>query len=109
MPKIITDIAKKLTIDAFNKQALAIHVGATLEKLNHGHVEIKFPKHPLAEQHHGYFHGGVISYLGDISAGLSAFTCLNKPNSSVLTIEFKINFIKAVQGPYFLGKGSLIT
>ena len=69
---------------------------------------VKFPKHQLTTQHHGYFHGGIVSYLADISAGLSGFTHFNNPEHSCLTIEFKVNFLKAAQGGYLMGKGQVI-
>lgn len=79
MVKVLTTIGKNLVFEIFNKQNLAIHVGATINKLERGHIEIKFPKHPIVTQHHGYFHGGIISYLADISAGLAGISCLEEP------------------------------
>ncbi len=38
MSKALSAIGKKLVIDTFNKQALAVHFGATLEKIEHGYV-----------------------------------------------------------------------
>ena len=76
MTKVLTAVGKNLVFDIFKKQTLAIHVGATIEKLERGYIEIKFPKHAISTQHHGYFHGGVISYLADISAGLAGISCL---------------------------------
>ena len=108
MSKVISDVGKKIVMDCFNSQALAIGIGATLEKIEYGSVLIKFPKHPLTTQHHGYFHGGIISYLADISAGISGFSTFSNPEHSSLTIEFKINFLKAAQGSYILGKGQVI-
>lgn len=108
MAKVISEVGKKLVIDCFNSQALAIGIGATLEKIEYGSVWVKFPKHQLTTQHHGYFHGGIISYLADITAGISGFSQLTHPSHSSLTIEFKINFLKAAQGNYLLGKGQVI-
>jgi uncharacterized protein (TIGR00369 family) len=86
MSKILTPVAKKLVFDTFNKQSLAIHVGASIQKLERGNIEIKFPRHLITTQHHGYFHGGIISYLADISAGLAGISCLEDPGASSLTI-----------------------
>ena len=61
-------------------------IGATIEKIDYGQVWIKFPQHQFTTQQHGYFHGGVISYLADISGGLAGFTTFNEENSSCLTI-----------------------
>ena len=83
-------------------------MGASIEKIDYGQIWIKFPHHELSTQQHGYFHGGVISYLADITGGLSGFTTFREDGSSCLTIEFKINFLKAAQGRYILGKGQVI-
>ena len=95
MAKVTSEVGKKLVIDTFNKQALAVGIGGSLERIDYGKVWVKFPNHPLTTQHHGFFHGGIISYLADISAGLSGFTTFTEPHCSSVTIEFKINFLKA--------------
>lgn len=108
MAKVISEVGRKLVVECFSKQSLATHVGASLTKIDYGHVEVHFPSHPIATQHHGYFHGGIVSYLADISGGLAGFSCFDNPLFSSLTIELKINFLKAAQGKYLLGRGTLI-
>ena len=108
MSKVMTEVGRKLVIDTFAKQGLVPAIGATLEKVDYGQVWIKFPHHPMTTQHHGYFHGGIISYLADISAGLSGFTRFTQEESTCLTIEFKINFLKAAQGKWIMGRGEVI-
>jgi len=44
------------------------------------------PKTHSALQHHGFFHGGVISTLGDVCAGLAGCSLLTHPSHSALTV-----------------------
>ena len=66
------------------------------------------PKHDLALQHHGYFHGGVISTLADVAAGLSGHSLVNDPESSCLTVEMKINFLSPAHGEMLIAKGKVL-
>lgn len=98
MCKILSIVGKQLVINHFGLQNLAVHLGASLEKIEHGFVEIKLPKHPLVFQHHNNFHGGIISYLADISGGLAGISVLKDINHSSTTIELKMNFLKPATG-----------
>jgi uncharacterized protein (TIGR00369 family) len=108
MARVVSEVGRRLVLETFSKQALAIQVGASVEKIDFGQVWIKFPRHPLTTQHHGYFHGGVVSYLADIAGGLAGFTHFTQEGYSSLTIELKINFLKAAQGAFLLGKGQVV-
>lgn len=106
--RIISEVGLQLVRDTFNLQALAVQVGSQLTRVEYGLVEIKMPSHPLLVQHHGYFHGGIVAYLADISGGLAGFSHFHNPHHSCLTIEFKINFLKAAHGSHILGRGKVI-
>ena len=53
------------------------------------------------EEHHrqqdGFIHAGVMATMADHTAGYSAFTIVDK-NFQILTIEFKINFLRPAIG-----------
>ena len=91
------------------QQALAHHMGASFQSLQRGHIEIKLPFHDLATQHHGHFHGGVVSYLADISGGIAAMSTLPDPDHSATTVELKVNFMKPATGAYLLGRGKVLS
>jgi uncharacterized protein (TIGR00369 family) len=76
--------------------------------MDYGKIELKLPHHELALQHHGYFHGGVISYLADISGGLAACTLLKDESHSCLTVEMKINFLNPAKSNFIIGKGEVL-
>jgi uncharacterized protein (TIGR00369 family) len=73
-----------------------------------GFVEIKLPKHPLLLQHYGFFHGGIISYLADISGGLAGISLLEDPTMSTMSVELKMNFLKPGKGDFLIGRGKVI-
>ena len=52
---------------------------------------------PRHAQQNGYVHAGVISTMADHTAGSAAET-LAPEGKTVLTAEFKINFLRAAQG-----------
>ena len=87
-----------MVINHFALQNLSVHLGATLEEISYGFVSVKLPKHALVLQHHNNFHGGIISYLADISGGLAGITLLKDITHSSTTIELKMNFLKPATG-----------
>jgi uncharacterized protein (TIGR00369 family) len=79
---------------SFDRQGAMKLFDATLAKVEPGLVEIEVPFSEKVSQQHGYIHGGVISALCDSAAGYAAYS-LFAPEDSILTVEFKINFLAA--------------
>jgi len=93
--------------DSFGRQGIMGHLGARLERLEPGLVEISLPFRPELSQQHGYFHAGVVTTIADSAAGYAAFS-LMPPGSSVLSIEFKVNLIAPANGQRLLARGRVI-
>jgi len=83
------------------------HLGAVLEKVEPGRVEISCPFRPELSQQHGFFHAGIISTIADSAGGYAAFT-LFPADSGVLTIEFKINLTAPADGQRAIAVGEVI-
>lgn len=83
------------------------HIGAVLEAVQPGHVEISCAFRPELAQQHGFFHAGIISTIADSAGGYAAFT-LFPADSGVLTVEFKINLIAPADGERALAVGEVI-
>jgi uncharacterized protein (TIGR00369 family) len=83
------------------------HIGAVLEKVEPGRVEISCPFGPQLSQQHGFFHAGIISTIADSAGGYAAFT-LFPADSGVLTIEFKINLTAPADGQRAVAVGEVI-
>lgn len=110
MSKILSAVGRQLVIDIFHKQGLINLTGsASIEKIEHGYVEIKFQRNPLFLQHHNNFHGGILSYIGDVTGGLASISLLTDPHHSMTTVELKVNFLKPGTGNYVIGKGKVIS
>lgn len=83
------------------------HLGISIERVAVGNVVLRMPFRPELTQQHGFFHAGGTSALADTAGGYAGFT-LFPNNSSVLTIEFKINLLAPAQGDYLLAEGKVI-
>ena len=95
------------TRESFAKQGIMGHIGATLDVVRPGHVEIWLPFRPELSQQHGFFHAGVISTIADSAGGYAGFT-LFPADAGVLTVEFKINLLAAADGDRAIGIGEVI-
>jgi uncharacterized protein (TIGR00369 family) len=89
---------------SFSRQGFNERVGAILGRVSAGYVEIEVPFSAWVTQQHGLFHGGVMGVIGDSACGYAAMT-LTPPNSEVLTIEYKINFLSPAQGERLVARG----
>ena len=89
---------------SFSRQGFNERVGAILGRVTAGYVEIEVPFSAGVTQQHGFFHGGVMGVIGDSACGYAAMT-LTPPNSEVLTIEYKINFLSPGQGERLVARG----
>ena len=82
-------------------------LGAALDRVEKGRVEISVPFRPQLSQQHGFFHAGVISTIADSAGGYAGFT-LFPAEAGVLTVEFKINLLAAADGERALAVGEVI-
>ena len=62
-----------------------------------GRAVIEVPYRQEVTQQHGYFHGGVVAAIADTASGYAAYTTM-PADSSVLTVEFKINLVNPAAG-----------
>ena len=83
------------------------HLGAVIETVSPGRVEIALSFRAELSQQHGFFHAGIISTIADSAGGYAAFT-LFPADSGVLTVEFKINLIAPADGERAIAVGEVI-
>ncbi|GAB5471539.1 MAG: PaaI family thioesterase [Rhodospirillales bacterium] len=93
--------------ESFAQQGLMTSLGATLELLEPGRCLLAAPFDPALSQQHGFFHGGFIGALGD-SAGGYAGLSLMPPGAEVLTVEYKVNFLRPAKGERMEALGQVI-
>jgi uncharacterized protein (TIGR00369 family) len=92
---------------SFAKQGIMAHLGATLEGVAPGRVEIALPYRPELSQQHGFFHAGVVATVADSAGGYAGFT-LFPEDAGVLTVEFKIHLLAAADGERLVAAGEVI-
>jgi uncharacterized protein (TIGR00369 family) len=93
--------------DSFARQTLMHTIGARIAALSPGRCEIELPYRRDLCQQHGYLHAGISTTIADSAAGYAAFS-LMPPGASVLTVEFKVNFMAPAAGERFLARGSVV-
>jgi uncharacterized protein (TIGR00369 family) len=72
-------------------------IGAELHGVGPGFCEIHLPFREDLCQHDGFLHAGVTTTIADNAAGFAAHTLMPE-NASVLTVEFKANFLRPAAG-----------
>ena len=100
------EIVNRITA-SFNRQSAMSAIGATLVDVKPGRVAIRLPKAEHILQQHGFVHGGVIGMIADSACGYSALTLMEAGNT-VLTSEYKINFLSPAVGERFVAVGKVI-
>jgi uncharacterized protein (TIGR00369 family) len=82
-------------------------LGAQLERVAAGEVEISLPFRTELTQQHGALHAGVVTALADTACGYAALT-LMPAGVAVVSVEFKINLIQPAVGPTLVARGSVV-
>ena len=85
---------------SYARQSAMRLIGATMERVAPGEVEIVLPRSPEIAQQHGFVHGGLIGAVLDTACGFASLS-LMPPDAGVLTVEYKINFLAPAAGERF--------
>ena len=93
--------------DSFARQALMRTIGAELMRVEPGRVEIALPFRADLTQQHGYLHAGITSTIAYSAGGYAGYS-LFPAQSSVLTVEFKINLLAPAAGERFIALGEVV-
>lgn len=92
---------------SFARQQIMALIGAELAVVEPGYTEIHLPHRAEITQQHGFIHGGVVGTIADSAAGYAANT-LTPADTSVLTVEYKINLIAPADGERLVARGEVI-
>jgi uncharacterized protein (TIGR00369 family) len=93
--------------ESFARQGLMKHLGARLAELGPGHAEIRVPYRVELTQQHNYFHAGVSGTIADSACGYAAYT-LMPVDSSVLTVEYKMNLLAPAHGDELIARAKVL-
>lgn len=92
---------------SFAKQQLMRTIGAVLEKVTAGAVDIRLPFRADLTQQHGFLHAGTIAAVADSACGYAALS-LMPADAGVLSIEFKVNMLAPAKGDAIVARGEVI-
>ncbi|HEU4994822.1 MAG TPA: PaaI family thioesterase [Gemmatimonadaceae bacterium] len=92
---------------SFAKQRLMATLGALLEVVEPGRVDIRLPVREDLTQQHGFLHAGAIASVADSACGYAALS-LMPSDAGVLSIEFKCNMLAPATGEAIVARGSVL-
>ena len=93
--------------DSFARQGAMRHIGARLLEVAPGYCAIELVPRPELAQQHGYVHAGIVSAIVDSAGGYAGFS-LFPLDSSVLTIEYKLNLLAPAGGERLVAEGFVV-
>ena len=82
-------------------------LGATLERVAPGEVDLALPFRADLTQQHGFLHAGVVTAVIDSACGYAALS-LMEPGAAVLSVEFKVQLLAPARGARFLALGRVV-
>ena len=92
---------------SFATQSIMGLLGAALNLVEPGIVEITIAYRKDLTQQHGYLHAGVVTTIADSAAGYAAYS-LMPAGSEVLSVEFKVNLLRPAKGVTFVARAEVI-
>jgi len=78
-------------------QGFPAHCGFRVDRVADGEFHASVGIEAPHRQQDGFVHAGVLATLADHTAGYAAFTMVAE-DQRILTVEFKINFLKPARG-----------
>jgi uncharacterized protein (TIGR00369 family) len=93
--------------ESFDRQGFMRTLGAVLESVESGSVTITCGFGQGLTQQHGLFHGGVVASLVDVACGYAALSVMPS-DREVLTVEFKIHFLKPARTDRLIAVGHVV-
>jgi uncharacterized protein (TIGR00369 family) len=92
---------------SFAQQRIMNLIGAELERVAPGAVDVILPFREDLTQQRGYVHAGIITTIADSACGYAAYT-LMPAGSEVLSVEFKLNLLRPAAGERFVAEGRVV-
>ncbi|MAF39574.1 MAG: hypothetical protein CL696_11980 [Chloroflexi bacterium] len=93
--------------NSFGRQTAMRTLGAVVNLVEPGEVEIEMPYRADLAQQHGFIHGGIVTAIVDSACGYAAFS-LSAPDTAVLTVEYKVNFVAPAKGERLVARGEVV-
>ena len=105
----ITDDAElfKRVEEIFLRAPFIGQLGIRLEAAGAGWCRTSLKISPDQLQQHGYVHAGVLATLADHTCG-GAARSVSRPGHDVITVEYKVNFLRPGRGTEFKARGTVL-
>lgn len=92
---------------SFARQAAMQTLGAAIERVAPGEVDLSLPFRADLTQQHGYLHAGVIAAVVDSACGYAALTLMER-GAAVLSVEFKVQLLAPARASRFRALGRVV-
>lgn len=92
---------------SFDRQGIMRTLNAQLAAVSKGEVKITCDFSEGLTQQHGFIHAGVATTLVDSACGYAALTLMPE-HTEVLTVEFKVNFLKPAKTDQLITIGKVL-
>ena len=93
--------------ESFARLTLMHTIGGRLLRVAPGEVDIELLFREDLTQHHGFLAAAVLTAIVDVACGYAAMTLL-PAGSSVLTVEYKANFLAPAQGDRMVAQARVL-
>jgi uncharacterized protein (TIGR00369 family) len=97
----------RMVRESFGRQGLMVTLGAEIVTIEPGLCVVELGYAPGISQQQGYFHGGAIGAIADVAAGYAAYS-LMPAGAEILTVEYKINLMRAAVPPLLRAEGRVL-
>ena len=102
----VTDYAARIRASFARQGAMAL-IGAEVVDVAPGYCALALVPRPETSQQHGYVHAGILATLVDSAGGYAGYS-LFPEDSSVLTVEYKLNLLAPAQGERIVAEGFVV-
>jgi len=92
---------------SFGKQRFMATIGATIERVAPGEVDIALAFDEAVTQQHGFVHAGALATVADSACGYAALSMM-PGDAAVMSVEFKINMLAPAEGPRLVARGRVV-
>ena len=103
----MTDTSLDVLREIFKAAPFIASLGIELESVSQGRCHTSLALRPDHLQQNGVVHAGVIATMADHTAGGAAGSVLER-GSYPLTVEFKINLLRAASGDYLTCRAGVL-
>ena len=93
--------------NSFERQGLMRSIGASITALTAGRCAVELPFSPLVSQQHGFFHGGIVGAIADTAGGYAGLSVM-ADGLDVVTMEYKVNFLRPAIGERLVAIGTVL-